>query len=68
MKKKDCMNCKNCTLRPMAYNNAFTNVCDFEDKIAELLKEKLMERIKNKTCDWFEKGEPKVSNEVYYED
>lgn len=66
--KKDCMNCKHCTLRPMAYENGVTNTCDFEDEISDLSLEELAVRIKTGECNWMEKGTPKTSNKKYYND
>lgn len=66
--ERDCMNCKHCTLRPMAYENGVTNVCDYQDRISKLSMEDLLKRIKTKKCDWMEKGKPKRSNEVVYDD
>lgn len=66
--RKYCMNCKHCTLKKCAYENGFTNTCDFENRIKELSDAELLKRILTKECDWFEKGEPKISNELYYND
>lgn len=68
MAQKDCMNCKNCTLKKMAYENGHINVCNFQDKIKQLSDEELLKRVVTKECNWFEKGEPKVSDEVCYDD
>ncbi len=66
--QKDCMNCKHCTLKKMAYEDGYTNVCDFQDKIKSLSDEELLKRITTKECDWFAKGKPKVNDELYFND
>lgn len=66
--KKDCMNCKHCTLKKMAYEDGYTNVCNFQDRIKALSDDELLERIITKNCGWFEKGEPTVSEELYFND
>lgn len=66
MAKKDCLNCSNCTLKKTAYEDGYTNVCDFQDKIKRLTDEELAKRIISKECDWFVKGKPKVSDEICY--
>lgn len=66
--KKDCLNCKHCTLKKSAYEDGYTNVCDFQDKMKSLSDEELLQRILTKECDWFEKGEPKVSNDFCFND
>ena len=67
--KMDCMNCKHCILKKTAYENAYTNICEFESRLDSLSDEQLLERIVNKTCEWFEKGKPVVAKgEVVYDD
>ena len=68
MAKKDCINCKNCTLKKSAYENGYTTVCDFQDKIKSLSDDELLERIITKKCDWFAKGTPKTSNKQHFDD
>ena len=68
MAMKDCMSCKHCVLKKMAYEDGLTNTCKFEDKISKLSLDELAYRIKTKTCDWFEKGEPSYSDEICYDD
>lgn len=68
MVKRDCMHCKHCTLKPMAYENGITNTCDFQSRIDALSMEELKKRIVNKECEWFEAGEPKTSNDLSYND
>lgn len=58
--KKDCMNCKHCILKKMQNTKAYTNTCEFENRIKSLTMDELVERIQNGTCDWFEQGEPSV--------
>ena len=68
MAQRDCMNCKNCVLRPMAYHNGVTNTCKFEDRISKLSMKELHHRITTNECEWFEKGKPKKSSKVCYDD
>lgn len=68
MAKKDCMNCRNCILRPMAYQAGVTNTCRFEDRIQTMPQDELVRRMITKECDWFEQGTPEKSSEVCYDD
>lgn len=67
-KKKDCMNCKHCVLQFFAYHDGCANSCKYENEIAKLPSEELMEAIKWGTCKWFEEGEPTWSDELSYDD
>lgn len=59
--QKDCLNCKNCILKPLDCGNGTTNACTFEDKIQTLSQQELLTRLMNNECEWFEKGSPKNS-------